>query len=246
MEPGQTEPVDERRQFAAPAAPPDLPPLPSLPFASVPQGGGVAPVPAQGGGLARTQTPPREAMRRAFEPRAALRRAFQLEIERGNAFLFAPVFMAAGALVYFTLRAEPSLPPLLLCLAASAALALALPARPFLNVALMAVAMFCAGMAAGKIETWRASTPMLGAEISTRLTGRVVRVEHQATGRTRLTLDVLATARPQLRYAPRRVRATARTAPQGLAPGDTVSGVVRLLPPSGPVRPGSYDFAFES
>ena len=229
MEAGETTRVDERRQFAGLPMPDGLP----------------APVPATPGLVSgpRPQAPRRAALRRLP---VALRRAFEAEIERGNAFLFAPVFMAAGALAYFTLPAEPSLVPLLLSFAMASGLAFALPSRPALNAALMAVAMVCAGMAAGKVETWRAATPMLGAEITTRLTGRVVRVEHQATGRVRLTLDVVATERPHLRYAPRRVRATARAAPAALAPGDAVAGVVRLLPPSGPVRPGSYDFAFES
>jgi competence protein ComEC len=229
MEAGETTRVDERRQFAGLPMPDGLPAL-------VPATPGLVSAP-------RPQAPRRAALRRLP---VALRRAFEAEIERGNAFLFAPVFMAAGALAYFTLPAEPSLVPLLLSFAVASGLALALPSRPALNAALMEVAMVCAGMAAGKVETWRAATPMLGAEITTRLTGRVVRVEHQATGRVRLTLDVMATERPQLRYAPRRVRATARATPEGLMPGDAVSGVVRLLPPSGPVRPGSYDFAFES
>ncbi len=34
--------------------------------------------------------------------------------------------------------------------------------------------------------------------------------------------------------------------PEGIAAGSIVNGLVRLMPPSGPVRPGSYDFAFES
>src|SRR5690606_4071249 len=62
----------------------------------------------------------------------------------------------------------------------------------------------------------------------------------------RLTLDVLATERPQLRYAPERVRATARTVPDGVQIGDVVAGAVRLFPSSGPVRPQSYDFAFRN
>ena len=62
----------------------------------------------------------------------------------------------------------------------------------------------------------------------------------------RLTLDVLATERPALRYQPDRVRLTARGIPDGMRAGSVVIGVARLLPPLGPLRPGSYDFAFES
>jgi competence protein ComEC len=99
---------------------------------------------------------------------------------------------------------------------------------------------------AAKTETWRAGTRMLGGEISTRLTGRVIEMEHQPNGRVRLTIDVIATEDPMLRYAPERVRVSARTVPAGVRSGTVVSGVARLQPPTGPVRPGSYDFSFES
>lgn len=175
-----------------------------------------------------------------------LRHAFVTDLERGNGFLFAPVFMAAGALFYFTIPLEPGFAVLFVCLGAAIGLALITSARPALHAALLAAIMFSAGALAGKIETWRASTQMLGSQITTQLTGRVMRIEHQATGRVRLTLDVMATQRPALRYAPERVRATARSVPEGLKPGDVVYGVARLMPPSGPVRPQSYDFTFNS
>lgn len=176
----------------------------------------------------------------------AAHRAFESELERGHAFVFVPVFMAAGALAYFSLSQEPGFAPLLLGAGVLTALALVSRGRPLLRAALLAAVMTMAGMLAGKVETWRAETQMLGAEITTRLTARVARVEHQASGRVRLTLDVLATERPTLRYAPERVRATARAVPESLRPGHTVQGVVRLMPPSGPARPQSYDFAFRS
>ena len=57
----------------------------------------------------------------------------------------------------------------------------------------------------------RVSTKMLGSEVTTRLHGRVVSIEHQPGGRARVTLDVVATQRPTLRYAPDRVRLSARS-----------------------------------
>ena len=233
--------ADERRHFAAPAPglPPEALPSEALPSEALP--------PAAAPSAPR---PRRAGLPVSLSPLAglpsALRRAFDGELDRGNAFLFAPVFMAAGAIAYFALAEEPAFTPLVLCLGLVALGALLSPSRPLLHALLGAAAMFCAGMLAGKVETWRAATPILGAEISTRLTGRVVRIEHQASGRVRLTLDVVATERPTLRHAPERVRATARAVPDGLAPGDTLRGVVRLIPPSGPLRPQSYDFAFKS
>src|SRR5690606_32932628 len=82
--------------------------------------------------------------------------------------------------------------------------------------------------------------------ITTKVSGRVVEVERMANGRVRLTIDVTGTERPVLRYAPERIRVSARRLPDGVTAGSAVTGLVRLLPPSGPVRPDSYDFSFES
>ena len=97
-----------------------------------------------------------------------------------------------------------------------------------------------------KLETVRAETKVLGGEISTRLTGRVAVIEHQANGRIRMTIDVLDTERPKLKYMPQRVRVSARAIPDGLKAGDVIAGVARLGPPSGPTRPDGYDFSFNS
>lgn len=176
----------------------------------------------------------------------SIRTAFETEQAYGNAFLFIPVCLAIGALAYFALPHEPGFLPLLSGCAILAALAIFAMGFPAWRGLLLAMLMTALGMAAAKFETWRTATPMLGSEITTVLAGRVVRVEYMASGRTRLTLDVLATKRPTLRYAPERVRVTARSVPDGTASGSVVEGVVRLLPPSGPLRPHSYDFAFNS
>lgn len=177
---------------------------------------------------------------------SAFRSALVLEWERGTAFLLIPVFLAAGIVFYYALPTEPGLAALagsgaLLSLAGFLA-----RTRPALHLSMLAVFLVVAGMFFAALETWRAGTKVLGGEISTSITGRVAVIEHQANGRVRLTLDVLDTARPKLRYAPDRVRVSARSVPAGLTAGAIVTGVVRLFPPSGPLRPGSYDFSFES
>ena len=172
--------------------------------------------------------------------------ALVTEQERGSAFLFVPVFMAAGAVVYFAMDTEPGLT----AVAASTVLlgaALVLTRGNQIAAALLAALLLVvAGMGLAKFETWRAGTRMLGAEISTVVTARVAAIEHQASGRVRLTLDLISTDRPTLRHAPERIRASARAVPADLAAGSVVSGAARLFPPSGPLRPGSYDFAFEA
>lgn len=177
---------------------------------------------------------------------AAAKVALILEWERGTFFVLTPIFIAAGVIAYYSLEAEPSLVALG---AAGALLSLASflsRMRPALHHMLLALLLVIAGMLFAAVETRRAGTKVLGGEISTSIKGRIVAIEHQANGRVRLTMDVLDTARPKLRYAPDRVRVSARKVPDDLVAGAAVSGIVRLFPPSGPLRPGSYDFSFES
>ncbi|WEX07143.1 ComEC/Rec2 family competence protein [Chelativorans sp. AA-79] len=165
---------------------------------------------------------------------------------RGGAFLCLPVLLGLGAVIYYALPWEPEF-PFLFALAAPLLLAVwLLQSRPAGLVCCGAVLAITAGVGAAKIETWRAATPVLGSDVTTRITGRVAGIEYQASGRIRLIIDIVTTERPRLRYAPERVRLTARGVPAGLRPGDGVTGLVRLMSPSGPVRPGSYDFSFAS
>ncbi|MGB3538080.1 MAG: ComEC/Rec2 family competence protein [Mesorhizobium sp.] len=172
--------------------------------------------------------------------------AVSIELDRGAAFLLVPVFLAVGVVFYFSLDAEPGFfqPVALVCLAGG--LAFLARSRPVTHLCLLVVLLCVLGFFAAKAETWRAGTHMLGSEIATRLTARVVSIDLMESGRVRLTLDVLKTARPALRYVPERVRLSARAIPAGVVAGSIVNGYVRLLPPTGPVRPGSYDFSFQS
>lgn len=180
-----------------------------------------------------------------------IRRATVVALEReealGTAFLFVPVGLLAGVLLYFSLPGEPApwnLPAALCVLAAG--LYLARGASVFLRRTMVAVLLVLTGMALAEAHTAWTATPMLGSDVTTRLTGRIVAIEERANGRTRFTVDVQKTERPVLRYAPDRVRVTAPGAAEGFAVGGGIHGVVRLTSPSGPAHPGGYDFAFHS
>jgi competence protein ComEC len=212
------------------------------------------PVPAVWWGRAPAPVPARQRWPTAVDALQALvapierqiREAAELEADRGTPFLFVPVFLAAGALVYFSLPFEPGALVLGLIAAASAWPLLVLPRNRPAWLAVAMIALVAAGALCAKAETIRHATKMLGGEVSTRVTGRVVTVENQPNGRTRLTMDVLETEKPTLRHAPERVRLTASKVSADVKPGSIVEGLARLRPPSGPVRPGSYDFSFES
>ncbi len=191
-------------------------------------------------------------MRRQFSLRSwprlrhGVAKAAELELDRGIAFLLVPVCLAVGAIGYFSLAEEPDFAKPVAVVVLMAICALAARSRPKTHLSFMAVLLCTLGLLAAKVETWRTGTRTLGSEISTQLTGRVVSLEQMETGRIRLTIDVTSTARPKLRYAPERVRLSARKIPPEMTAGSLISGYAKLLPPTGPVRPDSYDFSFDS
>ncbi|MBW8909353.1 MAG: ComEC/Rec2 family competence protein [Mesorhizobium sp.] len=239
--------VSERLLFAdvnaVEAVPVSLPAPPLTPTEISPQNRG-APRPA----LPAPIVTLRKQLRRLSLPvlRQGIGVAATTELDRGIGFLLVPVFLAAGVIYYFSLSTEPDLYRPLATVTLMAVCAVVFRSWPRTHLIFMAT-LFCAlGFLAAKVETWRAATPMLGSEIQTRLTGRLVIAEPTANGRVRLTIDLISTARPTLRYAPERVRLSARRIPPDMRAGSILTGYAKLLPPTGPVRPDSYDFSFDS
>lgn len=194
-----------------------------------------------------SRTPaPRAVSARTLPIGAATVRALADERDRGTGFVLVPVAMALGVMVYGALPFEPSMALVAAVLGVLFVLAHLSRGRPIPSFAVIGSLAILFGAGLAGLETLRAGTAMMGSEIGTEVTGRVVRIENQATGRTRLTVDVIATARPELRHAPDRVRLSARNVPPELQLGMTIVGIARLMPPSGPVRPRGYDFAYNS
>ncbi|RUW61040.1 ComEC/Rec2 family competence protein [Mesorhizobium sp. M7A.F.Ca.US.008.03.1.1] len=178
--------------------------------------------------------------------RHSVNMAASLKLDRGVAFLLVPVCLAIGAIGYFSLAAEPDFARPVAVVILTGIYALVSRSWPKIHLCAMAALLCALGLLAAKVETWRAGTQMLGSEISTQVTGRVVSLDRMESGRIRLTIDVTSTARPKLRYAPERVRLSARKVPAGVTAGSLITGYAKLLPPTGPVRPDSYDFSFDS
>ncbi len=165
--------------------------------------------------------------------------ALEAEAERRRLFLWLPVMMGLGILLYFAADREPALAAPLGGFAASAAGALALRRRRLAFIACIALAAIFAGFSAATWRTADIAAPMLDRPRIGVVTGFVESVEARDAG-ARLVLLVTGIAGVEAGNQPRRVRVNVRTGT--VAPGDHISAVARLLPPPGPARPGGYDF----
>ena len=173
----------------------------------------------------------------------------QLAVEQvhGTPFVLIPVLMIAGVTSYFTLSSEPAAHNIPIAILALVVLRMIVRnTGRSAKYALDAAIIFMLAMGLGQWRTMVIDTQMLGSEISTNLTAQIRAIEQRPNGSVRYTLDVISTERPKLRYLPDRVRATTRKPVEGARLGDGLRGYVRLRPPSGPVRPNGFDFAFNN
>ncbi|MGR6430904.1 ComEC/Rec2 family competence protein [Rhizobium sp. PAMB 3174] len=176
-----------------------------------------------------------------------LRLALAEERRFRHDFLFSPVLLGLGAVVWFSLAHDPPTPAIFLL--AAVALVGAVAAghhRPLMRYAAIAVLLLALGMGLAAFETWRTGTVVLDTPIVTRITGRIESREIDDNGGWRYLINVSATSEPALRRPPERVAVLARNDHEPLLPGEMISGKARLSPPSGPALPGSYNFAFFS
>ncbi len=162
----------------------------------------------------------------------------------GTAFLFVPVLMGVGAVMWF---AADDTPPVWGIGLAAACLLCLFALGPAKARGLFGVPLFLAvGALCAQVQTARIATPMMGGTVTTRITATLVHAERMTGGRSRLWLDITGTAQPELRFPPERVRVTARGDHAAQPAGSRVTGLVRLFPLPGPVQPGGYDFGFQS
>ena len=168
---------------------------------------------------------------------------FEREMEAGRGFLWLPVCLGVGIVVYFALPREPSLPALAGLTVLLGAMAWRARRRVVLVRALIALAAIAAGMTVIKLRTDQAAAPVLARETTATVTGWVAGVDAASAGGVRLIRRGVRIARLPPAATPGLVRVTVRSKGQGIAVGDGLTLLARLSPPSGPVIPGGYDFA---
>ncbi|MFF2321342.1 ComEC/Rec2 family competence protein [Agrobacterium sp. NPDC058088] len=165
----------------------------------------------------------------------------------GHDFLFVPVFIGCGAILWFSLDVAPSLPLLVVLFLLAAGVTFAARYRATLvATACSLVALLLLGMLFAEFETRRAGTVVLDTPVTTTITGTVMRREVDARGDWRYVVQLAATEAPALSRLPGKVSLLARGGGKPVALGATIRGKARLSPPSGPALPGLNDFAFAS
>ncbi len=172
---------------------------------------------------------------------------FAEEREFGHDFLFVPVVIGCGAILWFSLDTSPSFPVLAITCLIVAGLAVFTKYRSGLaTTACGFFALFLLGMLFAEVETRRAGTVVLDTPVTTTVTGTVTRREVDARGDWRYIVRLAATEAPTLSRPPGKVSLLARGGGEPVALGATIRGKARLSPPSGPALPGLNDFAFAS
>jgi len=173
-----------------------------------------------------------------------------LAAQKDRLFLFSPVCMGVGVCTYFGLRSEPSwilvLLPLFVLGAAVAALwSRRLNSLPFYFSFLFVMALFLVsgGVVLSKLRTDMAATPILKETIRfADVQGRVASIEFLEEGEgLRLILRDLVIEELEREDTPYSIRLKVRKA-DGVNPGDHISVLAELKPPSAPVAPGAFDF----
>lgn len=174
----------------------------------------------------------------------------QFYLQRQNAFLWCPVFLALGIGLYFSLDFEPPLIlSIIIWLIASILLLLVFHTREeglskrivyYLSFALV---LITTGFTASNIRTQIVYTPVLEKKVgAAEVTGTIKSIE-QLEGKkgSRIILGNVSIENLAAEKNPRLIRLQVR-ADENLAPGQKIKGLSGLNPPSSAVLPGAFNF----
>ena len=168
-----------------------------------------------------------------------------LDGQRGALFPWVPVFFAAGIGCYFSLTWEPSGGQWqAIVLAMSLLLALGWWRGERRRLGITALLLVLAGFSVAGLRAHNVAATVLESRYYGPVEGRIVAVDRSVSDAVRLTLDTVRLHRVPPHRTPERVR-IALHGVQGYLipePGLTVIATAHLSPPSGPVKPGGFDF----
>lgn len=183
----------------------------------------------------------------ALYRRANFERAVSEEVAFGHQFLFVPVFLGFGSLVWFWLPQTPGHLKLALLMCVFGMAFIMLRHQPGLwRTGSLIAALVTAGMLLAAWETKRLGTVVLDTPVTTWVRGTVTARETTDRGYWRYTVAVRQTSEPELRRPPARITLLSRSREAPVSIGGGIEGRARLSPPSGAALPGLNDFAFDS
>jgi len=170
----------------------------------------------------------------------------QFYLQRERLFLWAPVIFACGIGLYFALSFEPQFRVIggsLILLAGLAAYTIRRFESYGYRIFMLALLIFCAGLAAAQFRVHMVHTPLLAKEIGPiTVTARVLEVESLESGDDkRLLLGDVVIEDVAPEDTPRKIRLRLRRDP-GLLVGQRVELLAQLMPLSPPSIPGGFDF----
>lgn len=167
--------------------------------------------------------------------------AWEREREARRPFLFLPVGLGVGVLLYFSADREPALwaAPILAITATISAFYARSRALTGLMVVAMGVAAMAIGFSASAFKAWIVAAPTIERAAAVKGTGVILQIDRRGNG-ARLLLGVEGIE--GRKEAPARLRLTSRV-PLAFEAGTRISFGAYVLPPPQPSRPGGYDFA---
>lgn len=158
--------------------------------------------------------------------------------------LWAPVAFGGGCAIYFSLKIEPPLWPLLIAAVLASGVwgvARRMGAGRRVTLPLMLIACLVAGLAAAKVRTERVAAPIAPAMAEpTVLEAWVVDVDSPGQRGARIVVAPVWVRGLAPEDTPIRLRATVKGEPP--RPGEAVRLFAILNPPPPPAAPGAYDF----
>ncbi len=149
--------------------------------------------------------------------------------------------LGCGIAIYFALPREPSLPAIAIAAAVSAWLTFAARNHAARFRVLLVATAVLAGLTAITTRTALVQSPTITREVTTTVTGWVAWVEEGRRSGLRLWVRVVDI--DDDRIVPQVIRVTVAADDFEARVGDHLRALVRLLPPSGPLFPGGFDFA---
>ena len=169
----------------------------------------------------------------------------QLSAELGQGFIFAPVLLGLGILVYFDMPEEPLLVISLLSLFLGFGCAVLLRLSLFSWRPLYwGITLIAFGFGSAAWHRAAVAAPVLNWRYYGPVEGRVVGLDRSACGALRVTSDQVILRRKGLPQAPKRVRASHYGSDEDKRPiaGARVMTTTHLSPPLGPAEPHSFNF----